>query len=80
MALEMGWGVIGMDICHTGKAGTMGAITSIIGDGGISIRQAQCPATSAELLYIITDTPIPARIIEKLKHVEDVKKISIFQE
>lgn len=80
MALDMGWGVIGLDICHTGKPGTMGEITSIIGQGGISIRQAQCPATSAGLLYIITDTPIPARVIEKIKKVDDVRTITFFQE
>ena len=80
MALNMGWGVIGLDICYTGKPGTMGEITTIIGQGGISIRQAQCPATSAGLLYIITDTPIPARIIEKIKKVSDVKTITFYQE
>ena len=80
MALSMGWGVIGLDICYTGKPGTMGEITSIIGNGGISIRQAQCPATSAGLLYIITDNPIPARIIEKIKKVSDVKTITFYQE
>lgn len=80
VALDMGWGVIGMDICYTGKPGTMGEITSIIGNGGISIRQAQCPATSAGLLYIITDTPIPAKVIEKIKKVDDVETITFYQE
>lgn len=80
MALDMGWGVIGLDICDTGEPGTMGEITSIIGNGGISIRQAQCPATRAGLLYIITDTPIPSKVIQKIREVQDVMTITIFQE
>ena len=80
MALDMGWGVIGLDICYTGKAGTMGEITSIIGNDGISIRQAQCPATSAGQLYIITDTPIPAKTIEKIKKVGDVQTITFYRD
>lgn len=78
MAPDMGWSVIGIEICCPGKPGTIGNLTKTIGDMGISIRQAQCPATDSDLLYIITDDPVNGEVIEKLKTVQNVKTIKLF--
>jgi predicted regulator of amino acid metabolism with ACT domain len=78
MANNMGWGVICIELHNSNKPGTLGRISTKLGDMGISIRQAQCPATACDILYIITDNPITGNVIEELKKVQNVKTIKLF--
>ena len=78
MAHSMGWGVICIELSNPNLPGTLGRISTKLGDMGVSIRQAQCPATACDILYIITDDPINGEVIEKLKAVQNVKTIKLF--
>ncbi len=78
MAKDMGWGVICIELKHPNMPGTLGRITTRLGDLKISIRQAQCPATDCNVLYIITDNPISGDIVTALKDVMNVKTIKLF--
>ena len=78
MANDMGWGVICIELNNPNMPGTLGRITTKLGDMKISIRQAQCPATDCNMLFIITDNPITGDVLENLKGVKNVKTIKIF--
>jgi predicted regulator of amino acid metabolism with ACT domain len=78
MAHNMGWGVICIELSNPNLPGTLGRVSTKLGDLGISIRQAQCPATACDVLYIITDNPITGDVIENLKGVQNVKTIKLF--
>ncbi|MDD4308011.1 MAG: hypothetical protein PHU53_04295 [Thermoplasmata archaeon] len=78
MARDMGWGVICVELIHPNMPGTLGRITTKLGDMKVSIRQAQCPATDCNMLYIITDNAIPGDVLVALKEVMNVKTIKLF--
>ena len=78
MAQSMGWGVICIELNNPNMPGTLGRITTKLGEMKVSIRQAQCPATACNILYIITDNPITGDAIENLKGVMNVKTIKLF--
>lgn len=79
MAQAMGWEVLGIEIEEPGKPGTIGNVTKLLGDRGISIRQAQCPATSHGLLYIIAENPISGPIIDELKSVPNIRALKLLK-
>ena len=79
IAPMMGWDVLGIEIDVPNKPGTIGNVTKLLGDMGISIRQAQCPATSRGLLYIIAENSIDGRIIDELKTVPNIRSIKIMK-
>lgn len=79
MAVKMGWGVIGVDVCDSSQPGMIGRITSLLGDHGISIRQALCPATTAGMLYIITQDKLPEGIIDKLMAIKNIGNVTVIQ-
>jgi len=78
MAHDMGWGVICIELINPNMPGTLGRVSTKLGDMKISIRQAQCPATACDILYIITDNPITGDVITALKDLKNVKTIKIF--
>ena len=78
MAHNMGWGVICIELNDPNMPGTLGRVSTKLGDMKISIRQAQCPATDCDILYIITDNPITGEVIEELKGLRNVKTIKLF--
>jgi predicted regulator of amino acid metabolism with ACT domain len=78
MAHNMGWGVICIELDDPNMPGTLGRISTKLGEMKISIRQAQCPATACDVLYVITDNPITGDVITALKDVQNVKTIKLF--
>jgi predicted regulator of amino acid metabolism with ACT domain len=78
MAKDMGWGVICIELIHPNMPGTLGRVTTKLGEMNVSIRQAQCPATDCRALYIITDGPINGDVLVALRDVKNVKTIKIF--
>jgi len=78
MAHDMGWGVICIELFDPNMPGTLGRVSTKLGDMKISIRQAQCPATACDTLYIITDNPLTGDVITALRGLENVKTIKIF--
>ena len=76
----MGWGVIGVDVCDSSQPGMIGKITSVLGESGVSIRQAQCPATTNGVLYIITEDNLPKGIIDKISSIKNIGNVTIIQE
>ncbi|MBA3046449.1 MAG: hypothetical protein KKH41_04065 [Candidatus Thermoplasmatota archaeon] len=78
MANSMGWGVICIELDDPNMPGTLGRISTKLGEMKISIRQTQCPATACDILYVITDNPITGDVIEGLKGVRNVKTIKLF--
>ena len=78
LAKNMGWGVICIELSDPNMPGTLGRVSTKLGDMKVSIRQTQCPATDCYMLYIITDNPITGDVIEELKNVRNVKTIKLF--
>ena len=78
LAENMGWGVICIELSDPNMPGTLGRVSTKLGDLKVSIRQTQCPATDCYMLYIITNNPITGDVIEELKNVRNVKTIKLF--
>jgi hypothetical protein len=79
IAPSLGWEIIGIEIHIPNKPGTIGNVTKLIGDMGVSIRQTQCPALSKDLLYIIAEDPINGSIVDELKKLPNIKSIKLFK-
>ena len=79
VAPVMGWEVIELTLSDPAKSGVLGAVASIIGETGISIRQAigEDPTYSTGLLYIITETPLPGSLIKKIQGIGGVNSVTL---
>ena len=79
VAKVMGWDVLELTLSDPAKSGVLGAIASVIGETGISIRQAigEDPTYSTGLLYIITETPVPGDVLKRLQKVVGVNRVSL---
>lgn len=76
----MGWGVLEILPDNVSRPGILADITKMIADAGISIRQviADDPDMSADpKAFIITERPIPPRLLPKIKEVKGVKGVVI---
>lgn len=77
---EIGFGVLVISAYDPKEPGIIAAVSKIIADFKINIRQAivDDPEFIEEpKLYIITEEPIPGEIIPKIKSLKNVKSITI---
>jgi len=80
VASHMGWGVLEILPDNVSRPGILADITKIIADCGISIRQviADDPDMSeTPKAFIITERPIPPRLLPRIKEVKGVKGVVI---
>ena len=76
----MGWGVLEILPDNVSRPGILADITKIIAEAGISIRQviADDPEMNeSPKAFIITERPIPPRLLPKIKEVKGVKGVVI---
>lgn len=81
VAPVMGWSAIEIVSTDAGQPGILTAVSSIISEAGISIRQAivDDPETSEEpRIFIITESTVPAELIPRLKAAKGVKSLTIY--
>ncbi len=81
VAPELGYGEIVIVPFDAKQPGIISAVTSIIAERKISVRQAivDDPYIYNEpKLYIITEEPIPAEIIPEIKKLKSVKSVTVF--
>ncbi len=81
VASEMGWSAIEIIPTNAGAPGIIADVTGVIATSGISIRQALVtdPDLSSDpRLYVITESPVPAELIPRLKSCRGVKSIVIY--
>jgi hypothetical protein len=79
VAPEMGWEVYELTLSDPAIPGVLGAIATTIGETGVSIRQAigEDPAYSTGVLYIVTETSLPARALKKIRSIKGVEKLTL---
>lgn len=81
VAPQMGWGVIEIIPEDPSKPGILAAVSAIIAEKNISVRQAMVDdyeMYEEPRLYIITESPVPTEVIPKIKDIEGVKGIATF--
>jgi len=81
VASVMGWSAIEIIPTNAGAPGIIADVTGVIATSGISIRQALVtdPDLSSDpRLYVITESPVPAELIPRLKSCRGVKSIVIY--
>jgi predicted regulator of amino acid metabolism with ACT domain len=81
VAPVMGWSAIEIVSTDAGQPGILAAVSSIISESGISIRQAivDDPETSEEpRIFIITESTVPPEIIPRLRSAKGVKSLTIY--
>ncbi|OGS50511.1 MAG: hypothetical protein A3K65_07085 [Euryarchaeota archaeon RBG_16_68_12] len=74
----MGWGAIEIIPTSASRPGILAGVAGVIAEAGISIRQVI--VDDPELLddphaFIVTEQPIPERLLPKIKSVEGVKSV-----
>jgi predicted regulator of amino acid metabolism with ACT domain len=81
VAPSRGWGTLEITLSDPALPGILGSFARTIGDSGISIRQVigQDPTHSDASFYIITDKPLPGKLLEKLRRITGVEKISLLK-
>ncbi|MDP8011446.1 MAG: hypothetical protein ACP5F1_04230 [Thermoplasmata archaeon] len=80
VAKEIGFGVLIISAYDPKEPGIIAAVSKIIADFKINIRQAivEDPEFIEEpKLYIITEEPLPGEIIPKIKNIKNIKSITI---
>lgn len=80
VANQMGWGVLEILPDNVSRPGILADITKMIAESGISIRQviADDPEMSeSPKAFIITERPVPLRLLPKIKEVKGVKGVVI---
>ncbi len=81
VASVMGWNAIEIVSTDAGQPGILAAISNIISEAGISIRQAivDDPETAEEpRIFIITESTVPPELLPKLRSAKGVKSLTIF--
>jgi hypothetical protein len=77
----IGWGVLEIIPDDPSTPGIIAGVSSILAKEKISIRQAignDYALSKEPKLYIITEEPIPANLLQKIKKIKSIKGISIF--
>lgn len=78
VAPMMNWGAIEVVPVNAARAGILAAISNIISDSGISIRQVIVDDPDIfddPRAFIITDSPVPERLLPRIRSVEGVKSV-----
>jgi len=73
-----GWDVIEISVEDTHKPGILAPIAALIAKEGVSIRQVVIgyrEGSWEEIVYLITENPIPEKIFRKIKDIEGVKEV-----
>ncbi len=81
VAPELGFGTLVIVPFNAREPGILASVSNIISDYKISIRQAIVDDTELfeePMLYIITESPIPSKMIPELKKIKSIKSITIF--
>ena len=76
----MNWGCIEIVPSDANEPGILASVASIIAETGISIRQSMVDdpdLTESPKLYVITDEPVPSKIIPTLMECKGVKSLTI---
>jgi predicted regulator of amino acid metabolism with ACT domain len=81
VASELGFGTLVIVPFNAREPGILASVSKIISSYNISIRQAI--VDDSELfeepkLYIITESPVPPKIIPELKKIKSIRSITIF--
>ena len=77
----MKWGVVEIIPTNASMPGILADIATTIADVQISIRQANVDdymMTEEPRLFIVTETPLPPRLIKKLGRSKGVKGITVY--
>ena len=80
VASVMNWGCIEIVPSDANEPGILASVASIIAETGISIRQSMVDdpdLTESPKLYVITDEPVPSKIIPTLMECKGVKSLTI---
>ncbi|RLI92438.1 MAG: amino acid-binding protein [Candidatus Altiarchaeales archaeon] len=79
VAPELGFGAIEIIPTNASEKGIIAGVTKIISDAGISVRQiiAEDPMFENAETTIITERPIPRKLINKMLNVKGVKKVIV---
>ena len=81
VALEMQWGVIEIIPTDPSQPGILAEISQIIAENKISIRQAivdDFVLTEEPRLFIVTEKPIPGRLLPLIRASKGVKAVLIY--
>ena len=81
VAAKMNWGVIEIIPEDPSMPGTVADVASIIAQNNISIRQSivdDFELTEEPRLFIVTEKPIPGRLIPKIRNAKGVKAVLIY--
>ena len=81
VASAMNWGVIEILPDDPSTPGILAEVATLIAQEQISIRQAisdDFELTEEPRLYVITEGPIPAHLIPKIRHAKGVKGVLIY--
>lgn len=76
----MGCGVLEITATDAHRHGILAGISRIIADAGISIRQAvveDADFTDTPLIYVVTQTPLPAHLIPELQRVAGIRSVTV---
>ena len=77
----IGWGVLEIIPDDPSTPGIIACVSSVLSEENISIRQAignDYSLSQEPRLYIITEKPVPASLLNKIKKIKGIKGISIF--
>jgi len=80
-AQQFEWGILEIIPENSHKSGIFAGVATLIAEEGISIRQAigeDYELTEEPKLIIVTEKPIPGKLISKIKQVPGVKAITIY--
>ncbi|MGC8497188.1 MAG: amino acid-binding protein [Thermoplasmata archaeon] len=81
VAPDLGFGTLVIVPFNAREPGILSSVSNIISNYKISIRQAIVDDTELfeePKLYIITESPIPPKMIPELKKIKSIKSITIF--
>ena len=81
LAPKMSWGIVEIIPVNASMPGILADVSKMIADEKISIRQANVDdyvITEEPKLYIITEKPLPPRLIKKLRKAKGVKGVTVY--
>lgn len=81
LAPKMGWGVVEIIPKDASMPGIIASVSGIIAREGISIRQANVDdyiIAEEPKLFIVTEKPIPAKLIKKLRKAKGVIGVTVY--
>jgi predicted regulator of amino acid metabolism with ACT domain len=81
IASRMKWGVVEIIPTNASMPGILADIATTIADAQVSIRQANVDdymIAEEPKLFIVTETPLPSRLIKKLGKAKGVKAVTVY--